>query len=245
MKNFLVMSLLVLFVGNMTVVQAQEKRALVIGNAQYKNGWGLLTPLNDAQLIANALRSPEIGFKVSVLTNGTLASMKKAIDNFSKSLKPNDVSLVYFTGMGVQLEGQNYLLPVDAEIKYSRHIKKQTIAVNHLLSRLSDNQLIFIDAGRDSFGSSTRGIGSIKTNNVQRFTLFSTQQGKQAFDSIGNNKLNSSFARALATYIKEPSLDLNELGRKVQAQVRKESNNQQIPYYSNSFMAKYCFVGCK
>ncbi|MDP3426700.1 MAG: caspase family protein, partial [Humidesulfovibrio sp.] len=114
MRRFIPLVLLVLFILTLAApALAERKVALVIGNGAYKVG-PLKNPANDARDMAAALR--ELGFEVILRENAGLRGMNEAIDQFWQSLKQGGVGLFFFAGHGLQVAGENYLVPVDARI---------------------------------------------------------------------------------------------------------------------------------
>lgn len=99
----------------------REKRiALVIGNADYVNGNNLANPVNDAKAFSSALK--ELGFNVLTFLNADHKTMKKAMDEFGERLRDFNVSLFYYAGHGLQVNGINYLIPVDANLRIAQDV---------------------------------------------------------------------------------------------------------------------------
>lgn len=145
---------------------APEKRvALVIGNSHYANAPELATPANDAKLMAATLR--KAGFEVIDGIDLDKAAMTATIDRFAEAAYDADIALVYYTGHGVQVDGRNYLVPVDAQITSPAHLKTRTLVAEDMLAALPPGPavgIVILDASRDNplakslAGSATRPV---------------------------------------------------------------------------------------
>ena len=114
---------------------SQEKRlALVIGNCEYQHAVPLSNPVNDADAIAETLQL--LGFDVQRHNNSSQREMKKAIDSFGEKLKNYDVGLFFFAGHGLQVDGYNYLIPVDANIKTEEDAEYNCVNAGRVLSKM-------------------------------------------------------------------------------------------------------------
>ena len=109
--SFLLIALLIVTVS---FGQSDKRLALIIGNAEYINGGSLKNPVNDAVLMYQTLQG--LGFEVTLLTNAELKDMQKAVIDFTTKVKNYDVALFYYAGHGVQVNGVNFLVPVDAKM---------------------------------------------------------------------------------------------------------------------------------
>jgi len=131
--------------------RAERRIALVIGNAAYEMGV-LRNPVHDASDMATALR--RLGFEVTLLRDAARRPMVEAIDLFSRQLRQGGVGLFYFAGHGVQVSGENYLIPVDARIGREQDVPYEAVPVGRILGGLedADNQLniLILDACRDN-----------------------------------------------------------------------------------------------
>src|SRR5262244_3228724 len=147
-----------------TAAVAERRTALVIGNAAYDFG-SLRNPVNDATDITAALR--QLGFDVTLQLNADLRGMHEAIDTFSHQLRQGGAGLFYFAGHGVQVGGENYLIPIRARISRQQDVQYEAVPVGRILGGMEDaeNQLniIILDACRDNpwarqWRSSQRGL---------------------------------------------------------------------------------------
>lgn len=172
-----------------------EKRvALVIGNAAYASGGVLKNPVNDANLMAETLK--ELGFDVIKRTDAGLDSMRRAVRDFSKKAAEADVVLFYYAGHGVQIDGINYLLPIDAKMAEKDDVKYETLEVNFVLSEVQKYQgklnIIILDACRnDPFKAwergGNRGFAVVPAQASGTLIAFATSEGATAADGDGSN----------------------------------------------------------
>ena len=176
---------------------AERRTALVIGNAAYDVG-SLRNPVNDATDIAAALR--QLGFEVTLWSNADLRVMQEAIDTFSHQLRQGGAGLFYFAGHGVQVSGENYLIPIRARISREQDVQYEAIPVGRILGGMedADNQLhiLILDACRDnpysrSWRSSQRGLAVVQATRGS-LIAFATAPGGIANDGRGHNGLYTS-----------------------------------------------------
>ena len=132
MKNLII--LLVFATFHLDGIAQQEKRlALVIGNGAYEHGGVLKNPVNDANLMASTLQG--LGFTVIKRTNADKSSMERAIYEFSRGLANNDVGLFYYAGHGIQIEGTNYLIPINAHMNDKIAVRFEGVSVNEVVEQ--------------------------------------------------------------------------------------------------------------
>ena len=150
--------------------QSAERLALVIGNSGYPDADAPLSQMaSDAEALANVLRKD--GFVVNVVEDATHAEMTRAIDGLKLRVGPGSIVLLYFGGYGVQSDGQNYMIPVDAKVWGERDVRRDGVSVDRLLSELKDSgariRLAVIDASRRNpyerrFRSYSHSLASIQ-----------------------------------------------------------------------------------
>jgi|JI9StandDraft_1071089.scaffolds.fasta_scaffold19128_2 uncharacterized caspase-like protein len=228
-----------------TRLEGTEKRvALVIGNKDYKIG-PLQNPENDANDLTILLNKKQ--FEVIKVVNGTRLEMREAIKSFSQKIADGAIGLFYYSGHGVQVEGENYLVPIDAKIEYKEEVPDECIGVSTILRYMeaSNNKLniMILDACRNSpFRSFSRsgekGMMRMEAP-VGSFVAYSTSPGMTASDGNGRNGLYTS---KLMKYLDVPGLKIEEVFKQVRIEVGKESNNSQIPWESNSLMGDFYFT---
>jgi uncharacterized caspase-like protein len=178
-----------------SAVQATEARVgLVIGNGTYKVG-PLKNPVNDARGMSKALG--RLGFDVILVENATRATMYQQLRNFRSKLTSEAVGLIFFAGHGIQVNGKNYLIPIDAAFDTESEVDEQSMGLDNILIRLDEARnrlnIVILDACRDnpferSFRSSSRGLAQV---DAPRGTLiaFATSPGRTASDGTGSNGL--------------------------------------------------------
>lgn len=230
------------------VYAPEDKRlALVIGNSNYQSGNHLTNTENDATDIANALR--RLGFEVNIFINTTQLSMKQAVDAFGEQLKDYDVGLFYYAGHGIQADGYNYLVPVDAVIQSERDVEYTCVEAGRVLSRMEDSEkntnIVILDACRDNpfeqswtKKSNGQGLAFMKAPSGS-LIAYATAPGTTASDGLGENGLYTS---SLLCHIATPGLSILEIFQKVRADVRKISSDRQVPWESTSLEGNFYFI---
>lgn len=226
-----------------------EKRlALVIGNAEYTYGNTLLNPVNDAVAIRQALT--DVGFKVIYYVNTDQKTMKRAMDDFGEQLKGYNVGLFYYAGHGIQVKGNNYLIPVDAALKVEQDVDYDCIDAGRLLGKMeaagSTTNIVILDACRNNpferqWSGRAGGQGSgLAFMNAPSGSIiaYATSPGKTASDGSGKNGLYTS---AILQYIKVPGLSIEEFFKNVRTAVERNSNRAQTPWESTSLKGNFYF----
>jgi hypothetical protein len=220
------------------MAQKQPKVALVIGNANYEEG-ALSNPVNDATDMAKALR--ELGFEVTLLQNQDLRSMENAIAVFSRQLRKGGVGVFYYAGHGVQVQGENYLIPLKAQLLNEKDARYEAVALGKVLNAMEEarNQvnIIIIDACRDNpfyrrwrssrRGSNVRGLTAVSPPSGI-IIAYATREGNTAADGVGQR--NSPFTSALLENIKKPNIDVQLMFRRVSTSVKEKTNAVQQPW---------------
>lgn len=220
---------------------AARRVALVVGNAAYNHVEKLANPGNDAQLIADTLRG--LGF--SLIGGGVQQNLDKPhfdrmIRTFGQQIQGADVALFYYAGHGMQVEGTNWLLPVDANPTQARDVDFQLVDASLVLKQMDGAgtrlNIVLLDACRNNPFSvlGTRSIaGGLAQMRAPEGTLisFATQPGNVAADGSG---ANGPYATALATAMRQPGLDIFRLFNQVGLTVKRETRNAQLPWVSSS-----------
>jgi uncharacterized caspase-like protein len=215
-----------------------KRVALVIGNSAYSGPAGLSllrTPGADANAIAAAFR--RVGFtEVIERENVGNAALTAALTTFGDKAADADWAVVYYAGHGMAVDGQNYLIPVDAKISRVSHLTDETVSLARVMEKLREAKklrLVILDACRDNpfvprmqqTAGATRNIGRglarIEPNTVADassgvLVAYSARDGQVADDGTGTH---SPFAQALLEHLEEPGLELNLLFRKVRDKV--------------------------
>jgi hypothetical protein len=234
-----------------------KKVALVIGNARYiSRGMAFADDVakaveNDAIDMQTALSRQ--GFQVSLKTNLSRAQMVDAMNEFKANVSESrGVALFFYSGHGVEYEGNNYILPVDTFLSSKYDIPTQTINVNSLISDLRSDSasnarvnIILLDACRDtpaearSKGVNRSGFRSISPPNGTAIG-FATAPGTRTAD-LELNRRNSAYTGALLKYISRTNTSLDELFTFVRNEVLTQTSNKQEPWSTFSTNAKYVF----
>lgn len=230
--------------------------ALVIGNADYPFS-PLKNPVNDARAMAQTLE--KLGFTVELQENTGLIALIDSIRRFSVAARDYDVRLFYYAGHGVQIQGRNYLIPVDAELHNEDEIAFRSADVNELLARLGQFReglnILILDACRNnpfanlSFvgpdgrlvrfrGAGRAGLAAVNAP-VGTLVAFATAPGAVAMD--GGNQSNSLYTRHLLANIGTVGLPVEQLFKRVRIAVAQETRWLQVPWESSSLIGDFCF----
>lgn len=228
-----------------TSAPAGKRIALVIGNARYPAA-PLKNPLNDAAGMAQALS--ELGFEVIHKENVNGVDMRAAIQEFGVKLRGASVGLFYYAGHGIQIDGENYLIPTDANINTEDDVKLYAVGVGVVLSQMNTagtgTNLIILDACRDSpitrsLRSGGRGLASILAPKGT-FIAYATAPGSVASDGPGRNGV---FTQELLKNIRTPGMNIQEMFMHVRVGVWNQTQGQQIPWESSALFSAFYFAG--
>src|SRR5882672_8559307 len=221
---------------------AEKRVAFVVGNGAYKNVAPLPNPSVDAKAIAATLRN--VGFEVVEGSNLTRDKMTERLLDFGKKAQGADVAVFFYAGHGIAINGTNYLLPVDADIKSEMDVKLgAAINIDLTLDQTMGDakvKLVFLDACRDNpFAAKNKSNSATRSVSVQTglaemksgegtLIAFATGPGQTALD--GQEGTNSPFTRALLANIATPGVEIQQAMTKVRAQVNEETNKGQLPW---------------
>jgi uncharacterized caspase-like protein len=221
---------------------ADKRVAFVVGNAAYKNVPQLPNPAIDSKAMARVLRN--VGFDVVEGANLTRDAMTEKLLEFGKKSEGADVAVFFYAGHGIAVNGVNYLLPIDADLKSEMDVKLgAAINVDVTLDQTMADakvKLVFLDACRDNpFAAKIRSARATRSVNVQTglaemksgegtLIAFATGPGQTALD--GEAGTNSPFTRALVGNIAQPGVEIQQAMTKVRAQVSDETNKGQLPW---------------
>ena len=227
-----------------------KRVAMVIGNSAYEHAPQLANPANDASDMAIALRS--IGFTVVEGIDLTNRGMRDKIREFSSELRGAEVGMLFYAGHGLQVNGRNYLAPIDAKLQFESDLDFETIPlefVQRQMEREVKTLLLFLDACRDnpltrSFKSASRsggagkGLAEIKSA-PGTLIAFSTDPNNVALDGKGRN---SPFTKALLTNIDRPDIEIQTMMTDVRQEVFSDTDEQQTPWINSSLLGRFYFV---
>lgn len=231
---------------------ADQRVALVIGNSNYQTAPKLANPGNDAQSVAQLLNSA--GFEVTQAIDLSRSEMVRAVQDFSDKIAargPGAVAMIYYAGHGVQLAGENYLLPVDAKISSPSDLDGNSLRLVDVMGTLesipSRMRIVVLDACRNNpfpdINKSTGGglaIVDAKVGSPGTFLSFSTSPGAVAEDGTGSN---SPYTTALLAAGKESGIPIEETFKRVRLAVNKVTEGRQTPWDSSSLTDDFRFSG--
>jgi len=227
---------------------AEAKTALVIGNGAYRTMPALRNPAGDANLIAGKLAG--LGFDVVRIVDGGRMDVWNGLREFGRKAQGADVALVFYAGHGVQVNGQNWLLPVDADIQTSTDLTAQALKASDLLEIMEASgarlKLVFLDACRNNplprslSRGTANGLARLEANAAGMMIAFATSPGDVALDGAGDN---SPFTEALAQLIDTPDLEVRHLMGKVRESVYRATGERQLPWLNEALIGEYYFGG--
>ena len=246
MRNRLaVLAVALAFVLAPSALTAEERIALIIGNANYASS-PLKNPRNDAELMAGTLKA--VGFKVTTLIDADQKAMKRAMIAFGRKLRVvgNSVGLFYYAGHGVQVEGENFLIPIGADIADETEVGVEGVSVNDFLRTMeraaSRINIAIFDACRNnpyarSFRSGTRGLARVDAP-TGTIIGYATAPGQVALDGkTGNSPYTAALAAAIAT----PGLTVEEVFKSARRKVLSQTRRKQTPWESSSLTGDFFF----
>ena len=234
---------------------AGRRVALVVGNGAYAHVKALPNPPNDAHAIAKSLR--DIGFTVSEGIDLDRATMQKTIRDFLRDAAPSQVAVVYYAGHGVQIDGRNYLVPIDLAFQAGGRMTDAMVDVDSIMAGLDDQlrtNIFILDACRNNpmapqvaSAGPNRGIeagsglaapaslGAGSTLGAGTLIAFATAPGQVALDGEG---ANSPFSAALSHHIGTPGLEVQQMLTRVRAEVVAATNSRQVPWSNSSLLGE-------
>jgi uncharacterized caspase-like protein len=233
-----------------TYAHADKRVALVIGNSEYETRMRLLNPRNDAQDMADSLRS--LGFEVILRVNADKQSFLQALAEFSRAVTSAEIGLFFYAGHGMQFNGNNYLMPVGAQLQDDVSIRFELVALEEIQRALDGSagvRILVLDAcrnnplaaeltrsmrARNRDAGLSRGLARIEQ---ARGTVvaYSTQANEVAEDGTARN---SPFTRALLDNLREPGLEIGAMFRKVATRVYEATGGKQVPELSISLLSE-------
>jgi len=238
-------------VAAMAATYKDEKRyALVIGNSNYNKDIGTLkNPLNDATDVASELRKSN--FEVQLVTNATYVQMREAMRKFHEKLTagPVDktVGLFYYAGHGVAYQDENYLVPIDADVKFEDDITRMCFPVQRMVlanmersnSRMN---IVILDACRNNpFPATSRSVSSGLAEMKRArgsFIAYATAPGSVASDGTGRNGL---YTQELLKALRRPGLTIEQVFKEVRMNVMRLSGDKQYTWDSSNIIGEFYF----
>jgi hypothetical protein len=231
-----------------------RKTAFVVGNSAYRHVQRLINPGRDAAAIAAKLSG--IGFDVTTVIDGDQPTMAAALAEFTRRSAGSDIALFYFAGHGIQINGENYFLPVSTKGATTDAVLGQALPLNDVRRRLSEASpgltIFILDACRDNpFGSSAPnrpwetaapvtlqpGLAQVQ-GAAGMLIAYATQPGKLAFDGKGKH---SPFTESLLRYLDEPGLEIRLMLGRVREDVVAHTNGAQVPWVEEAVLGEFYF----
>ncbi|AVO37672.1 caspase family protein [Pukyongiella litopenaei] len=225
---------------------ASDRVALVLGLSDYRTITPLDNPRKDATGMARVL--DRIGFDVTLALDPTGDDMRQLLDDFAFRSETADLALIYYAGHGVEVQGENFMIPVDADVKSNRDVQRQSVSLKQMLTaveRARKMRIVILDSCRDnplgdlldtvdtgassSAPGDSRGGGGLAVANPDRGTLvaYAARDGQVALDGTGEN---SPYATALMEKMAQPGVEISLMFRQVRDMVLRETGNRQEPH---------------
>ena len=233
-----------------SVVSAQERLALVVGNSAYGALGDLSNPPNDARDVAAALG--RLGFATDMVLDVDLAALNDALRAFGRRTRRADVALVFYAGHGIELNGVNYLVPVDAQLELDTDVRYETVTLDDVLAATvgAALRLVILDACRNNpLAGGTRSIsrGSLGAPEEERLgsevlVAYAARAGTVALD--GRGQRNSPYTAALLEYLEEP-LELSAMFRRVRGHVLEATAGGQEPREYGALVSDHYLGGAR
>ena len=239
--------------GSASVELAARQVALVVGNSSYAHIGRLPSPENDAVDLSAALR--RLGFEVTTELDADPVELIEALRAFTRRSAGADVSLVFYAGHGLEMDGINYLVPVDARLERDVDVRYETVTLDDLLvstgrgsaaagdpGRLPEQPAGAVDAADSREPERERGsFGQLNEDLLGDETLvaYAAAAGTTAADGSGRN---SPYTSALLAHLDEP-LEILTLFRRVRARVLEATNGEQRPHEYQSLLREHYLSG--
>jgi Caspase domain len=229
--------------GNVVSTDKSKKVALVIGNSTYSSR-PLKNPVNDADDISSFLR--QAGFKVTEIKNAGFIELRSSIKYFDEQLTNNDIGIIYYSGHGIEFQGKNYLIPIDAQIRDEEDIPRQGFDISSQLQKMSKNNkanIFILDACRSSpiftkHKGSNDGLTQMMAP-TGTIIAYSAAPGQLASDGNGRN---SPYTAALLKEAKNPNKKIEDVLKETSKRVSNETGGKQVPWYNSSLIGDFYFT---
>ena len=213
-------------------VVATQRVALVIGNGNYKDA-PLANPINDSRAVQAALK--DSGFTVIYRENIDQRGMLAALREFGDQLRGGSAGLFYYAGLGMQIKGRNYLIPVGSNVEREDEVAYGAVDAQAVLDKMeaagNATNIMILDACRNNpfIRASRSGAVGLAQMDAPIGTLvaFATSPGNVASDGAGQNGL---YTQHLLTAMRQPGVKLEDVFKQVRANVRRDSQNKQVPW---------------
>jgi uncharacterized caspase-like protein len=227
---------------------AERRVALVIGNSDYRNVPRLPNPANDAAAVAEMFRAAQFD-DVQMQTDLGIADLRRVLGSFTDTAAGADTVVIYYAGHGMEIDGNNYIIPVDAKLARDFDVDDETISLDRILRSIEPAhqlRLVILDACRDnpflktmkrSLGSRSiaRGLAKVEPTVPDTLVAFAAKAGSVAFDG---QEPNSPFTAALLKHIPTPGLDIRLAFGRVRDDVMTSTSQKQEPFVYGSLGGK-------
>lgn len=263
-RNALAILVLALLSVSVQALAKEDSRrvAIILGNGSYQNTSQLPNPPNDARDISRVLRT--LDFQVFSFIDATRQDLERLQRDAERILRGADVGLFFYAGHGMQINGENYMVPVDASFDDVSDILSQLVSLTQFLRRMEEftpTNLIFLDACRNNpladviqnqvaAGRSLnigdrqkvdrvgQGLAEMHAS-VGTLIAYATQPGNVAEDGQGGN---SPFTTGILRHIREPGQEIREILTAVRVSVLDETKQRQIPWDHSSLTEEFYFI---
>jgi formylglycine-generating enzyme required for sulfatase activity len=220
-----------------------RRLALLIGNKDYSKK-PLTNPVNDATDLAAALK--DVGFDATLALNLNRRDLDGSVRAFAARVQPGDTALFYFSGHGMEVEGQNYLLPIDFDAQAEEDVRYQALPASQVQDRLHGRgarvSILILDACRNnpyrSWKSGAGGLAAMSGKGA--YVAFAAAQGQTADDNP--RERNGRFTKHLLTAIRQPGLGIDDVFNRVRDRVEAESGGNQVPFSYSGVVGGFSFV---
>ena len=231
---------------------ADGKRvALVVGNSAYRNVPELPNPANDAGAVAAALN--RLGFSVTLIANASFEEMRRGLIALGREAAGADMAVMYFAGHGMEMSGENWLIPIDAELKKDIDAENEVISLRSVMLQVSNTTslgLVVLDACRNNpfaakmhralalRAATAGGLGRIEPVGNE-LVAYAARDGTTALDGDGRN---SPFTTALLHNIETPGIEVTFMFRNVRDDVMEATRNEQQPFVYGSLSRRAIYL---
>ena len=222
-----------------------KRRALLIGNASYESLPALSGPVNDIRDMDAVLE--KAGFSVKLLGNASREAMERTAVEFTNSLQKGDVAMIFYSGSGVEIDGENYLIPVDIPSPVDEAVLKyRSFPVRQLIDSIQNRgvrlQIVVLDTCRDNPFRSTKGVSKAGLAPMYggraTFIAYASAPGERAYDEKGNGVFTRELVKVLAT----PGLELKDVFARAGAATYAATSHSQSPWFATNVYEPFYFI---
>ncbi|MGI9354038.1 MAG: caspase family protein [Rhizobiaceae bacterium] len=226
-------------------INAGRRLALVVGNTSYHNVTPLKNAVRDADAVSEALTN--LGFEIVLLKNANASDIEAAVERIREKADDAEAILFYYSGHGFQMQGSNFLVPVDAVMRDRSKIAQETLRLDAIIASLQKKgrqTLVFLDACRnDPLPASVRaqtsgqGLAQLKTGKGT-FVAFATQPGNVTADGAGDR---SPFTNAFVEHVETPGISISDMMIRIRNTVEENTLQRQTPWDQSSLRSQFYF----